>query len=304
MKKLYNIIDGYIKEVNELDAPIEVYYNPTELEKRMLCENYKIDEHTLASSLDPDEISRIEFEPNHIALICKRPKNYFGGDQFTFRVLSYGIFIFEEKIIIVNSEELNIFEGKIFNKINNLNELFLKVIYRSITHFLEHLKIIGMISDELEQKINSSMENSYLIYLFNLEKSLIYYLNAINSNGVLIEKMKLYANKIGLTQQDVEYLDDMMIDNSQCYRTAEIYSNILAGMSDARASIVGNNLNILMKTLNIITIAIMVPTFVVSAFSMNVKIPLQEHHFAFEIIMLLALISVLIFVGIWYYKKW
>jgi magnesium transporter len=161
-----------------------------------------------------------------------------------------------------------------------------------------------MISDELEQKINSAMENSYLIYLFNLEKSLIYYLNAINANGVLIEKMKLYAQKIGLNKDEVEYLDDMQIDNTQCYRTAEILSNILAGMSDARASIVSNNLNILMKTLNIITIAIMVPTFVVSAFSMNVKIPMQDYYYAFEVIMALALISVLVFVGIWYFKKW
>jgi magnesium transporter len=304
MKKNYEIIGNKLVPVDKLDSTIEVYYNPTELEKKFLCENYKIDEHTLASSLDPDEISRIEFEPNHIAFICKRPKNYFGGDQFTFRVLSYGIFLFEEKLVIVNSEEVNIFEGKIFNKITSLNELFLKVIYRSIMHFLEHLKIIGMISDELEQKINSAMENSYLIYLFNLEKSLIYYLNAINANGVLIEKMKLYAQKIGLNKDEIEYIDDMQIDNTQCYRTAEILSNILSGMSDARASIVSNNLNILMKTLNIITIAIMVPTFVVSAFSMNVKIPLQDHYYAFEIIMSLALISVMVFVAIWYYKKW
>jgi len=234
MKKNYEIIGNKLVPVDELDSTIEVYYNPTELEKKFLCENYKIDEHTLASSLDPDEISRIEFEPNHIAFICKRPKNYFGGDQFTFRVLSYGIFLFEGKLVIVNSEEVNIFEGKIFNKITSLNELFLKVIYRSIMHFLEHLKIIGMISDELEQKINSAMENSYLIYLFNLEKSLIYYLNAINANGVLIEKMKLYAQKIGLNKDEIEYIDDMQIDNTQCYRTAEILSNILSGMSDAR----------------------------------------------------------------------
>lgn len=304
MKKNYQIIENKLVVVDDYNSPIEIYYNPTELEKKYLCENYKIDEHTLASSLDPDEISRIEFEPNHIAFICKRPKNYFGGDQFTFRVLSYGIFLFEGKLVIVNSEEVNIFEGKIFNKITSLNELFLKVIYRSIMHFLEHLKIIGMISDELEQKINSAMENSYLIYLFNLEKSLIYYLNAINANGVFIEKMKLYAQKIGLNKDEIEYIDDMQIDNTQCYRTAEILSNILSGMSDARASIVSNNLNILMKTLNIITIAIMVPTFVVSAFSMNVKIPLQDHYYAFEIIMSLALISVMVFVAIWYYKKW
>ena len=73
---------------------------------------------------------------------------------------------------------------------------------------------------------------------------------------------------------------------------------------DARASIVSNNLNVLMKTLNIITIGIMVPTFVVSAFSMNVKIPFQKLEFAFYIIMGLAVFSVGAFYIFWRRKKW
>jgi magnesium transporter len=73
---------------------------------------------------------------------------------------------------------------------------------------------------------------------------------------------------------------------------------------DARASIVGNNLNILMKTLNIITIAIMVPTFVVSAFSMNVGIPFQRWDYAFYLIMFLGTLSTVGFILFWKYRKW
>ena len=148
------------------------------------------------------------------------------------------------------------------------------------------------------------MENSYLINLFSLEKSLVYYLNALNANGVLIEKLKNNASKIGFNQEQLEFLDDMTIENNQCARQAEIYSNIIAGLMDARASIVGNNLNILMKRLNIITIAIMVPTFVVSAFSMNVNFPLRDNPHAFYVILLLALSSVLGFFLFWRKKKW
>ena len=96
----------------------------------------------------------------------------------------------------------------------------------------------------------------------------------------------------------------MLIENRQCYEQAEIYSNILASMMDARVSIVSNNLNWLMKTLNIITIAIMLPTLVVSLFSMNVKFPGQEHPYAFWGILMLAVVSVFAVRMVWWWKKW
>ncbi|MEO0108096.1 MAG: CorA family divalent cation transporter, partial [candidate division WOR-3 bacterium] len=85
---------------------------------------------------------------------------------------------------------------------------------------------------------------------------------------------------------------------------AEISSNILASLMDARASIVSNNLNVLMKTLNLITIGIMVPTFVVSAFSMNVGIPFSGHPHAFWIILGLAGVSLVGMLLFWRYKRW
>jgi magnesium transporter len=285
-------------------GPIWVYTNPSEQEKKHLVNELKIDEHTLASALDPDELSRLEFEPDHAALIFKRPKNYSSQDELLFKVSSVGLFLFKDRLIVVMPEEAPLFEGKQFQRVASLNDLLLKLIYRSIFHYLEHLKIINMITDSLEDKISSSMENKYLLNLFTLEKSLVYYLNAINSNSMLIEKLKTNAAKIGFSPEGLEFLDDIIIENNQCYRQAEIYSNILASMMDARASIVSNNLNVLMKTLNIITIGIMVPTFVVSAFSMNVGIPLSWHPAAFWMVMGLALVSVVAFMLFWRFKKW
>jgi len=304
MLKKYQIEKDKIEESCEESAPIFVYVLPDEAEKKYLTDCLNIDEHTLNSSLDPDELSRLEFEPEHIAIIYKRPQNYTDKEQLLFKVASAGIFIFSDKIIIILSEDIQVFDAKTFSKVKSFQMIALKLISRSILHYLEHLKIINMISDELEKKINQSMENRYLINLFSLEKSLVYYLNALDANSVLIEKLKNNASKIGLNQEQLEFLDDMTIENNQCSRQAEIYSNIIASLMDARASIVGNNLNILMKRLNIITIAIMVPTFVVSAFSMNVYFPLRDHPYAFYMIIGLALSSVLGFFIFWKKKKW
>jgi magnesium transporter len=304
MVHAYKIESGVVAPSNVESGPVLVYINPTIEEKDILVGNFNIDSHTLQSALDPDELSRLEFEPDHAAVILKRPQNYSAADEFLFKVSSIGIFWYRDRVIILLMEDIQLFDGKIFQRVKSMGDLVLKIILRIIYHYIDHLKVINMISDSLEQKINTSMRNKYLINLFTLEKSLVYYLNAINSNATVIERIKNNRARLGLENEQIELLDDIIIENTQCQKQAEIYSNILAGLMDARVSIVSNNLNILMKTLNLITIAIMVPTFVVSAFSMNVSIPMQHYPYAFWIIMALALISVLTFMFFWRLKKW
>ncbi len=303
MIQYYTIEDRKIVLSDPARANVFMVLNPTEEEKKALIGTEHLDEHTLHSALDPDEISRIEYESDHVALIVKKPKSYSSEDMFQFQVSSMGIFLFENRILIVSDTDIPFTTEKRFAKITTLKSLLLKLLGYCIYHFMEHLRIVSQISDDLENKINQSMENKYLIFMFSLSKGLVYYLNAINSNSMLLQKLT-NTQKLSLNDVERELLEDLSIDNSQCYRIAEIYSNILASMMDARASIVSNNLNILMKTLNIITIAIMVPTFVVSAFSMNVKIPLSDFSYAFWIILCLASISVGLFFAFWRFKKW
>ncbi len=305
MLRRYQIENQKIVETADEKAPVLLFINPDESEKRRLVDTYQVDEHTLSSALDPDEQARLECEPNHIAFIYKRPKNYSGDDQLLFKASTMGVFYFGDLLILVVAEDTTLFEGKQLAKVTTVRELMIRLIYRAIFHFMEHLRIINTIADDVEQKINKAMENKYLINLFALQKSLVYYQNAVNSNGALIEKIRHNAARFGFTQEEMELLDDIVIENNQCYRQAEVYSNILASLMDARASIVSNNLNVLMKTLNIITISIMVPTLVVSIFSMNVTLPFGlKDHPAFGLIMGLAAVSMVGFLIFWKYKKW
>jgi magnesium transporter len=281
MRRNYRISEGKLCEAYSGEANIFLYVSPDEAERKQLVTEYMIDEHTLSSTLDPDELSRLEFEPTHAALIVNRPRNYSSADQFVFAVSSMGFFLSQDRMVIVAQDELMPLEGHPVQRVTSLPDLLLKILFRTIQHFLEHLKVMNMIADSLEKKIQRAMENRHLINLFTLEKSLVYYLNSIHSNGVAIDKLKTNAARVGFSQENLEYLDDLIIENTQCYRQAEIYSNIFASLMDARVSVVNNNLSVLMKTLNIITILIMVPTLVVSVFSMNVGIPLADRHWAF-----------------------
>ena len=305
MIKRYKIADGKLIEDGAEDCPITVYSAPDENERRYLTETLKIDEHTLASSLDPDELARLETEEDHVAIIFKRPRNYSSADNFLFKVYSYGLFLFPNRVVIVQAEDTPLFDGRHFTKLKTPSDVVLRRLSRTIAHFTDHLKGINLIAGELEQKIATSMENRYLLNMFTLEKSLVYYLYAINSNGVVIEKLKMNAAKAHSGPEAVEFLDDLAIENNQCYRQAEILSNILSSLMDARASIVNNNLNVLMKSLNIVMIGLMVPTLVVSAFSMNVQMPFSySHPMAFWGILGLATLSVVCLVTLWRWKKW
>jgi magnesium transporter len=304
MLRQLNLVDSKLVESHNGPGSVSVYIAPDETERKYLVEQLKLDEHTLNSSLDPDEPSRLEYEPEHVAMIFKRPKRYSAADNLLFKIASAGAFIFKDRLVIVVAEDVPLFEGKPFVRIQSIQDITLRLIYRSIAHFVEHIRGIDAISSELEQEIYHSMENKHLVYLFMLEKSLVYYLNAINSNGALIEKLKNNAAKLGFSPENIEFLDDIMIENNQCRMQTEIYSQVLASLMDARASIVSNNVNIRVKALTVITIIIMLPTLIVSIFSMNVKIPLSGHVDAFWIISGLAAATSAVVGLLWWRKKW
>ncbi len=301
MLKKYKIIEGKLMESDE--GNMLFYTKLDDHEKKYLIEEFLIDEHTLNSSLDPDELARLEFEPQHFAFILKAPKHHLAEDELIFRVQSIGIFLFEDKMVVVSQDPLtDLFYSKTFQRVSSIKDVFFKIIYSFILQFYYHLNVINKISDELENKLSQAQENKYLLQLFALEKSLVYYHNAITTNQFLLEKIKFNATKLNITGDEKELLEDILIENNQCLRQAETYSSILASLMDARASIIANNLNVLMKILNIITLAIMVPTFIVSLFSMNVPIPLSHLDEAFWIILAMCLISVIGFILIWNFK--
>ncbi len=304
MQKRYSLVGERVLPSEDPTAPITGFNHPTEAEKKFLINELKIDEHTLASALDPDELSRLEFEPDHKVILFNRPKSYAPTKRRSLGIGSAGLFLYADRMVVVMSSDDTMLDGLASFKIPDFNTLALRLMYRSVYHFLEHLRIISQLADESQDKLASSMENTHLLKMFELQRSMVYYQVSIHSNQTLIEKLKNNVTKFGFTPEEIELLDDMSIENIQCGKQAEINSNILSGLMDARASIVNNNLNILIKMLNLITIGIMVPTLVVSAFSMNVRIPLAEYGWAFWAVMGMALASVLILVAYLRWKKW
>lgn len=303
----YQIVDGRLLETEDDSAPIFIFANPHEAEKKRLMTEFQIEEYDINSALDPNEPAHIEFdEETYNVLILNSPKRYSSHDNFLFRISSFGIFMCKGKLIILCSDNLLTFEGRLFTKIRSLQHFFLKVIYRNILHFEQHLQVIQKVADELEGHINRSMENKQLLNMFNLEKSLVYYLQAVSSNGRIIEKMRPNAAKLKLSEQDLDFLEDVINENIQCSQQAHIFSEVFSSLMDAWASIINNNLNVFIKKLTLATLCIMVPTLILSIFSVNVPLPFDETHgfWPFWVITALALLSSALVFALWRWKKW
>ena len=110
----------------------------------------------------------------------------------------------------------------------------------------------------------------------------------------------LKTELLKLTLDDKDKLEDVIIDNKQAIEMANIYSNILSGMMDAFASVISNNLNVVMKILTLITVILMIPTLTASIYGMNIELPFQHLPHAFFIVIgisiILSLLSVLVFI--------
>jgi magnesium transporter len=281
-----------------------LYEKPTADELAELETIHEIDEHDLRSATDKDEIGRFEYQEKCVTIILKVPKNYSAADNLLFKVLSIGLFVFKDKLIIITAEHVSLFESKMSNNVRTISDVLIKIIHSAITHFISHLKIINMISDEIETKLNQSMDNKYFLNMFTLEKSLVYFLNAINDNSTVLDKLKVSAARIGFSNDNVETLDDIVIDNKQCQSLANTYTNILSGLMDARGSVVGNNLNVMMKNLNALVISIALPTFFTGVGGMSEMTNMCHHiginpffgYLTFFVLMVLFGASVFIFI--------
>ena len=84
-----------------------------------------------------------------------------------------------------------------------------------------------------------------------------------------LEKI-LRGRYIKLYDEDQDLLEDVLVEMKQAIEMANIYLNILSGTMDAFASVISNNLNIVMKVLTSITIIMTIPTIVFGFYGMNV----------------------------------
>jgi magnesium transporter len=260
MLKCYDLVDGRIQSCPEgQNGMIQIYSAPAAEEKEYLTQICGIDPHTLDSALDEDAVSRVEYEENYTAVIMKRPRNFrLEERRLSFKIATVGAFLFEDHIIVIQDNNMPLFEhGRMPVRSVTVQGVLLRLLHHSTQHFLQHLRIIRNISEEIESKIAFAVTNKSLMNVFALRKSLTYYESATSANLLLFRRLRNDLGRIGFSESEKDFLEDIAIENEQCDNLANIYADILSGMSNARMAVSSNNLAVIMKYLAIINVVFM-----------------------------------------------
>ena len=301
MIQIFMTEDGAIHQKDEVQAGAWVALtNPTATEILEISEKYGIDPDHLKAPLDEEERSRIEVEDNYTLVLVDIPSIEERSGKDWYITIPLGI------ITTVCLEETPILtafmDGRVKDFYTHMRTRFiLQILYRNASQFLQYLRVIDKKSDMVERKLHQSQKNQELIELLELEKSLVYFTTSLRSNEVVFEKL-LKNERIKKYPEDTELLEDVIIENKQAIEMANIYSGILSGTMDAFASVISNNLNIVMKFLATITIVMSIPTMVASFYGMNVNtagMPFANSIYGFWIVLgvaaVLSLVVALIF---------
>jgi len=274
----YRIEAARLTPSNENEADVLVYRLPTDAEKEALQSRFDLDPFDVEAIYDSDEVPRVENMPDGgLFMIWKRPDNITRDETIQFEVSSLGILIKGSKVVfIVPRDELPI-TGREFKQIDSVWDCVLRVLLHTVHHYQGHLKAIKMMSQELQAKIIKSMENKYLLQMFALGESLIYYHNALETNLAVLSKLHTASGKLKLTAEQVEFLDDVIIENQQASKQAGIYSTVLSGLMDARGTIVNNNMNVLLKNLTLINVVFLPLNIIASMGGMSEFSAMTKH---------------------------
>jgi magnesium transporter len=249
----------------------------------------------LRAALDTDERSRIDTDEGYSMVLVNIPTVEEQSDNELYSTIPFSILLVRDTIITVCSEDSPVIKAFEQGKVKEFNtkmksRFILQFLYRIATMYLQYLRNVDKKSEEVEAKLHKSTQNRELIELLKLEKSLVYFTTALRSNETVLEKL-LRTELIKKYPEDAELLEDVIVENKQAIEMANIYSGILSGMMDAFASVISNNLNIVMKVLAIITIVMAIPTMIFSAYGMNVDMsgmPFTQSVWGFPIIIVIA----------------
>lgn len=262
--------------------------NPSDLEVDRVCAETGVSEQMLKAALDEEERAHIDTEGADTLIIIDIPVINEETDWYAYSTLPLAVIYNEKHIITVCLRDTAVLGDFVRMRVKNFDvnkktRFIYQILYVNAIKFMHYLRQIDKTSTRIQQLLHRSMKNKELIQLLDLEKALVYFSTSLNSNQVVIDRVKAIT-AIKHYEDDGDLIDDVIIENKQAIEMANIYRDIMSGTMDAFASVISNNQNIVMKLLTAITICLTIPTVIASLWGMNVLVPFSDSPWGFLIV--------------------
>ena len=275
MINYYKTINGKIEEIKEYEKGCWINcIAPEDDEVQYLLDSLKIPPELMRSALDDEESSHVDSEDNTTLIIIDVPVVERVSKFVTYSTMPIGIMITDNNVITVAIHENTILsefsEGVVKNVRTDYKTHFvLHIMLKMATKYLQYLKQIDKVSNRIERQLRRSAKNKELHQLLDIEKSLVYFSSSLKADELTLEKI-MRGRFIKLYDEDQDLLEDVLIEIKQAVDMAAIHLNILTNTMDVFASIISNNLNIVMKIQASLTLLVSVPTVISGFYGMNI----------------------------------
>ena len=281
--------------------------NPTDKEIELIARATGVAEDMIKAALDEEERARVEKDDDTgaVLVVTDIPFTVEDENHYTYTTLPFGFISTSDAMITVCLEETSLIDDMLsarFVKDVNLHKrtrFLIQLQYTISKKFLHYLKQIDRASQRVQNELEKSMRNAELIEMLDLEKSLVYISTSLRSNSVVLDRL---PKSVKFFEEDLDLWEDVVIENKQAIEMSNIYRDILSGTMDAYASIISNNLNVVMKVLTSLTLLVAIPSMIGAFWGMNTGVPVEGETWGLWVVIGISVVVCLI-AGIVLWKK-
>ena len=299
MLRMFSTVNGQIEQINHPESGSSLAPpDPADVELATVSQETGVDLADLRAPLDDEERSRVDVEDDYTMIIVDIPTVGERAGRNWYETIPLSIIVTKTLIITVCMQDTPVLHPFMEGTIRGFNtfmrsRFILQILYRNATMYLRYLRIIDGETDKLELRLRHSMQNREILMLLELSKTLVYFNTSLKSNEIVMEKLTTLS-RIKQYPEDEDLLDDVITENKQAIEMANIYSGVLANMTDAFSSVVSNNLSNVMRIFTIISITLSIPTLIFSMYGMNFQqgmlgMPFTDSRWGFLVIIVLAI---------------
>ena len=295
------IIDGY----DFTDQWIHMS-NPTDKELEFVAHATEIPEDYLKTALDSEERAHIEKEDGIVMSVTDIPITEEDDDTYAYATLPFGCIFTDKTIVTVCLNETSVIydllSGRFIRDFNihKRTRFFMQLEYVIAKKYLQYLKQIDRASQRVQATLEKSMKNKELFEMLTLEKALVYFSTSLRSNAAVLDKV---PRLVKFYEEDEDLWEDVQIENRQAIEMSNIYREILSGTMDTYASIISNNLNVVMKTLTVLTLLIDTPAMIAALWGMNTGVPFEGKLWGFWVVVGINIVICIIMIILFAKKK-